>query len=500
MDHDADQPWWLQGAPDDDATGADSSIYDSAPIPPPPPPPMRPTDDSAWLRDAPGDSFAPAGPPHPPPGVTVSNGWSQSFPRTPAPPPPPPAARPSAASRRPAPSSSANPPAPVQRHSNAGVRILLVIFLALLATTIGVTLKRYDPSLTPSGLTLPGLGSPPTPTGYAQSALITFTRTTKTVAAPSSTIVAATDGSGQVKATQQTASVTGAATGAIQATYQIASNVIFPLTVINNSPNPILSGGSLIVTSNDGKVTCGLEGSVTVPAHGNAQQKCDEPIKTEPAASWDYTDPSTGLNYTGDSPAGGNAAYYYVPSNCGDPSAAESAVRTALQGQLALPAGSALLFGPTYTFDTHSLACTPAAGTQQGNSFTYVQKINATASQTIYAQADVQAYQLAQVKAKIPAGYELVSSQICPNGPLVGNGATATRATITCPATALAGWTWTPAALTALATAITTADPGTAKIQLNQTPGIVAGSVTIALTNGSELPQNPGVITFKVTP
>jgi hypothetical protein len=381
---------------------------------------------------------------------------------------------------------------------------LLSIFLVLLIATGGVALWRTNVFGTQSGsFTFPGFGTGPataTPTGYAQAAKITFTRTTQTIAAPSSTLVAATDGSGQIKATQQTASVTGVATAAIGAAYQIASNVIFTLTVTNNFSHPLLSGGALTITSTDSKVKCGIEGSITVPSHGSAQQKCDEPVSKEPAAHWDYTDPSTGLVYTGDSPAGGNAAYYYVPTNCGDPSAAEAAARAALQAQLSVPPGSATMGNPVFHLDTSSLTCVPAAGTQQATSFTYVQKINGTASQTTYVVADAQAFQLAQLETKIPMNYTLISSSICPDGPLVGNDATATRATLTCTATGIVGWAWTPATLAQLASSIAGASPSTAALQLNSTQGIVNGSVKIALMNGSELPQDATTITFVVTP
>jgi hypothetical protein len=159
-----------------------------------------------------------------------------------------------------------------------------------------------------------------------------------------------------------------------------------------------------------------------------------------------------------------------------------------------------VMYGPKYGTDPASLSCTPAGGTQQPNSFTFTQKINGTGSQTVFAVSDVQQYQAAQIKTKIPTNFALVSSQVCTDGPKVGNDATANRATITCPATASVGWDWTPATLAQLAGGLTGASVDTAKLQLNGTQGIVAGSVTITLTDGSEMPQDANTITFTITP
>ena len=512
MRDDPSVPWWLGGGSDDapsrerEASRPTPGPYPDRDAPEPPPPPPSYGPDSEWLRDASG--AVPQVPRHLPPSVGSYGDYaSGAFPQSHQAPAPPLQRRRSASAppRAPhGPMSPIAPPPPPSAGGNPILRPLLAVCLVVLLVTAGIALWRSNVIGSAAGaFTFPGFGAAPataTPTGYAQSAKISFTRLTQTIAAPSSTLVAATDTSGQIKATKQTASVTGATASAIPATYQRASSITVSLTVTNNSSGDTTSGGGLSISSSDGKVSCSLQDNIDVPAKGKASQYCIEPLKPETAAHWDFTDPATGLVYTGDSPAGGNAAYYYVPTNCGDGSAAIAAARAALQAQLTLPAGAALLFNPTFSIDATSLSCTPTGGTQQAAAFTYVQKINGTASQTTYLIADAQAYQLAQLKTKIPTNYTLSDSAICPNGPVVGTNATATSATLTCTATGTVGWNWTPTTLAQLATSVAGASTTTAQLQLNNTQGIVAGSVKIALVNGSQMPQDASTITFAVSP
>src|SRR5262249_19125459 len=122
----------------------------------------------------------------------------------------------------------------------------------------------------PSGDIVPWIGNTPptaTPTGFARRATIAFVRLTQKIAAPSATLVAATDGSGQIPATVQNASVTGAASAPIPAPYQRAQQVTFAITVSNPTSGDITSGAGITIRSTDGSVTCSVYPGVDVPAH-----------------------------------------------------------------------------------------------------------------------------------------------------------------------------------------------------------------------------------------
>ncbi len=255
-----------------------------------------------------------------------------------------------------------------------------------------------------------------------------------------------------------------------------------------------------MITSADGKVTCTLGGTqnVTVPAHGNAQQPCATPLKAVPAESWNQT--IGPLTYTGSSPAGGSTAGYTVPAGCGDPTPAKTAAQQALQGKVATPSGDVVFSGPSYAIDSSSLSCSPGAGTQQSGEFTYVQQINGSVAESVYALSDLQSALTKALQAAVPQNYALLSTQICPSGPKTGSDASSTRATITCAASATVGWAWTPASLLTLAQSIAGSATGPASLQLNQTQGIAPASVKITLKDGSELPKDPAAITFVVTP
>lgn len=344
-----------------------------------------------------------------------------------------------------------------------------------------------------------GLGPTPTRVGYAKSAKITFTRATKDIAALSSTLVAATDGSGDIPAKTQNASVTGATSGAIGATFQPATQVIFNISISNTTNNPLSIPLGLVVSSaNPTGITCTVVGNGgTIPAHNSVSQPCAEQFKTNPAAHWSSTDPG-GYSFSGDSPAGGNTAYYYVPPSCGDSSPAQASARAALSAQLTVAGGTIIFYGPVFDIKASTLSCSPAAGTQQTTPFNFTQKIDGTATETTFLASDAQDFQTKSVGGVVPTNYVLVSASACPEGPKAGDGATGSKATITCPTTGKAGWDWKPAALSDLASAIAGSGLGSAVLELNSTPGVTPGSVKVDLVDGSELPQNADDITFAV--
>jgi len=358
-----------------------------------------------------------------------------------------------------------------------------------------------------------GFGQPqatPTYIGFARSAKITFTPLSQAVTAPA-TLVASTDGKGDITAKQVSTTATGTS-AAHDSTYKRSSQVIFNITVTNNTNNDLTSAAGQPVTSNtdDGtgtKVSCQLgplPNNGLVSMHSSVQQLCSEPIKPEPAASWNYTDPGTGLVYSlpGQSPAGGNPAGYTVPDGCGAdaPKEAQGDAQSQLQKKLAAatPAGSVVFYQPTLDINAQTLACVPAAGTFKTTTFSYTATINGSGALSYFLAADAQAFATARLPKAVPDHFTLVaaSTQVCPKGPTTGNDATATQATVTCAATGKAVYTWSTDDLAHLATMVAGATPGTATLQLNQLTGIVPGSVKITLQSGTLLPDVPTAITI----
>jgi hypothetical protein len=207
--------------------------------------------------------------------------------------------------------------------------------------------------------------------------------------------------------------------------------------------------------------------------------------------------PSTTDPFTG-------ARYYYVPAGCGDPTPAVNAARNALSDQLRQETGAdeTVFSGPTFAINLGSLTCSPVAGTRQSSPFTYVQKIDGSASESTFKPADVRAYQSQQVQAalaQLGADYTLLSSDICPDGITVSN-ASATRATITCPASGEARYNWTSDKLKSLAEQLASKTLDAAKSLLDATPGVQPGSAIIDVpSNGAAtvtytLPSDPNQI------
>ncbi len=460
----------LGGSPSGSILGNLSSAYPSSGIP------------SSSLGRAPSSY---------PPSSYPSLGQSQPLDEfVPSPPPPPPPVR-----------RGKQPP---RRRGGRNALAIITILIAL--AVIAALLWHVE-----AGNGYIGFGPAPTPTviGPARKATVHFTRTTQTVNAPA-TFVAATTG-GQVTAKQVSANATGAS-GAVNASPNPPSRVVFTINVLNNSSNSnIFSYQNNVVKSQDGKVTCTIEANDTshgydaVPPGQTIKEQCDEPFQQEPAESWhDSTDYSPLVYYTnGSTPAGGNPADYIVPSGCGSAgTAAEQDATNKLKSQGGLaPSGAFVFYGPAFNVNATTLTCNPAAGTQQLNPFTFTASVSGTVTETYALTSDIQSYQQSQLQKLVPAGYVLLqNAKICPDGPQAGGDATATHATITCAATGTAAWNWSADALNQLAGSIAGLGPGPAALQLNQTQGVVAGSVKISLEAGTLLPEDPAAIGFVITP
>ena len=85
--------------------------------------------------------------------------------------------------------------------------LILAIPAGLVVGTLGDVVAVASPTPTPSG------------SAYATSATITFTRVTKAIAVPHTTLIAATDGSGQIRATELDVSIHHATSLPIDAPY-----------------------------------------------------------------------------------------------------------------------------------------------------------------------------------------------------------------------------------------------------------------------------------------
>jgi hypothetical protein len=209
-------------------------------------------------------------------------------------------------------------------------------------------------------------------------------------------------------------------------------------------------------------------------------------IASSPLAAPSAIDPFTG------------ARYYYVPAGCGDPTPVKTAAKNALTSQLRqqISADETVFSGPTFAINQSSLTCAPGAGTRQSSPFTYVQKIDGSASESAFKAADARAYQAKQLQAavgQLGAGYGLLSSDICPDGFVVSD-ASATRVTISCPTSGTARYLWTQDKLKALAAQLVGKTPDEAKAALDTTAGVQPGSEIIEGLQGARLPTDASQI------
>ena len=276
----------------------------------------------------------------------------------------------------------------------------------------------------PAGIVVGSLGqnatvAVPTPTlaasTYATSATITFTRVSQSVKASPDTLVAATNGAGQIKATELDVNVTQVISDPINAGYNATTQV------------------------------------------------------------------------------------YAVPAGCGDTQPAFDAAYKGLKYQLdsKSPGGTVVFYGPGFGFDSGSLTCFPAGGTQSSQPFTYTEQIDGSAFHVYYAVVDAQLYQINRMKKVLPAHEILLTTQTCSGIPPMAN-QSQTSVTITCATSGTAGWDWSADAQNQLAQSLVGLSADAAKTLLTHTPGIIASSVQVALNGGGRLPQDATAITVQV--
>ncbi len=213
-------PWWL----------VDSGT------PPPPPPPSPPS--SPWITrdptgnpgsgayDPPSTPLAPPAPKSAPAPRRRGLRGNDAFPAPPAslPPDVPGAPPPSRDDRQPGKRRM-----PTQRR-NTGARlgIILAIIVNGLIAIIGIAyITGREFNLPLGGGGLPFFVPTSTPTGFAKSATISFTRATQTINAPSSTLVVATNGGGDITGKVLSSSLTGVSSAPQNAPFQAASSVVF---------------------------------------------------------------------------------------------------------------------------------------------------------------------------------------------------------------------------------------------------------------------------------
>ena len=336
------------------------------------------------------------------------------------------------------------------------------------------------------------------------SATVRFTRTMQVVHVANTRLTASQVGGAQVVALVQTTTLKQSSTP-IDASYFAGQQVAFDLSVTNpsTSGSPISSASGLAIPNDDGQLTCTTTEDVQVAAGATVTQHCQLPLQQVPAAAWNYS--AGGLKYSGSSPAGGAAPYYFVPTPCGEPAAVEVAAKKALDAKIAqsTPQGALVTFGPTYIFPDDTIGCTPQAGTVRGDKFTYTLEIEGTATQTTVNPTDVENYQLQQLQHaanNVAGSYAVVTSSACPGGPTPVPG-TAAQAFVSleCPAGGVAGWNWDVASLNQLATTLRGLSPDDAAAHLSSTAGIQAGSVHITLSDGAgNLPFDAAHIHFQV--
>jgi hypothetical protein len=336
------------------------------------------------------------------------------------------------------------------------------------------------------------------------SATVRFTRTMQVVHVARTRLTASQVGGAQVAALVQAATL-NQSSAPIDASFSPGQQVAFDLSVTNpaTSGPPISSASGLTITSGNGQLTCTTTADVQVAARATVTQHCQLPPRQVPAATW--SDSAGGLAYTGNSPAGGAAPYYFVPTPCGDSTAVETAAKKALDAKIAqlTPQGALVTFGPAYIFPDDAIGCTPQAGTIRGDKFTYTVDVEGTATQTTVNPTDVENYQLQQLQHaanNVAGSYVVATSSACPGGPAPVPG-TAAQAFVSleCPAGGVAGWNWDIASLNQLATTLRGLSPDDAAARLSTTTGIQAGSVHITLSDGADnLPFDASHIHFQV--
>jgi len=336
------------------------------------------------------------------------------------------------------------------------------------------------------------------------SATVRFTRSMRVVHVARAHLTASQVGGAQVVALVQTATIKQSS-APIDASYFAGQQVAFDLSVTNPSTSgpPISSASGLSIPSGDGQLTCTTTEAVQVAAGATVTQQCQLPPRKVPAASWSYS--ASGLKYSGSSPEGGAAPNYFVPTPCGDPTAVEADAKKALNAKIAqsTPQGALVTFGPTYIFPDDAIGCTPQAGTAKSDKFTYTMDVEGTATQTTINPTDVKNYQLQQLQHAandIAGGYVVVTSSVCPGGPISVPGTAAQAfATLSCPAAGVAGWNWDIASLNQLATTLRGLSPDDAVARLSTTTGIQADTAHITLSDGAgNLPFDATHIHFQV--
>lgn len=299
---------------------------------------------------------------------------------------------------------------PPRRNPRDFVTLIVIGAILLLSIPVGIVAGNLGQNAPTAAPTLTSAASG----AYATSATITFTRVSQPISAAPDTLVAATNGSGQIPATELDVQVTQVISDPIQATYNGASQI------------------------------------------------------------------------------------YFVPNDCGEPQPAFTAAFKGLKYQLdsRSPGGTIVFYGPAFGFDTNSLTCFPAAGTQSSQPFTYTQQINGSAFHVYFKLLDAQNYQIARMNKHLPAHETLLSVQTCAGIPPMSN-RSQTSVTISCPTSGIAGWPWAMEAQLSLAQALAGLSPAAAKTLLAHTPGLVPSSVQLTL-NGALLPQDPAAITVQV--
>ena len=300
------------------------------------------------------------------------------------------------------------PPAPPPRNRLALIVVTVALMLAIPAGLyVGATGNAVGG----------GAAATPTPAGgvAATSATITFARVTGAIAAPRTTLVAATDGSGQIRAT-----------------------------------------------------------SLHVSLHAVTSLPIDAPLNVARKA-------------------------YVVPPGCGDHQPAYDAAFQGVKYQLdsRSPGGTVVFAGPDIGFDDGSFFCFPTARRPHRSPSPIANISDGFGFHAYYALVDAQNYQIAQMQATVPAHEVVLAVQTCTGVPKMTD-ASAARVTILCPTTGTAGWDWPPAALSALAQRVVGLTPTAARQLLGTLPGIVPGSLQIALSNGSLLPGDAGAMTVQL--
>ncbi len=357
-----------------------------------------------------------------------------------------------------------------------------------------------------------------TPIPYANSATVSFTAASQKIPnsqVPVRTTLTANTNGGDINATQKNVSVN---VGDTQSPSVQADQTDFgsqdngSLTIKNNNTITVNTPTGVPLTSQDGTVTCTTSfGGTTSPrlAPGaTTTVVCTVPSFTNIPTAEAFNTTSGGFLYTGTLPPGGSAPVFTVPSNCASANigAAHSAAQSSLQGKVAPPSGTTVFNGPNYNFADSGATCTPSAGTQRNNPFTYTASVAGTASITYYNNGDVQAFEAQQLQnaasAAAPAGsYQLLSAHnsICGGGGNISN-ANSTSVNISCPASGLIGWIWSSGSAHSTFDNLITGQPQQTAINtINATTQEVAsGSVKISLVGGSFLPQSGSAITYNI--